>query len=125
LFLRSQGADDLVATIAAEGWGGDRVIALAKPDDGKPEHAIAIARFEWDSEPDAIEAHEAAVKALDNAIVGGTVEHGESRTRWLAFDGTATIAERRGTSIVIAHGVPVPLLDAVQGELWTVTATKK
>jgi hypothetical protein len=68
------------------------------------------------------------VRALDEAIVGGTAEHGDTRTRWLALDGTATVAERRGTSIVIAHGVPVRLLEAVQAELWTVTsiaATKK
>jgi hypothetical protein len=122
LFVRSHGLDVQAGTLAADGWGGDRVITLAKPDDSKPEHAIGIARFEWDSEPDAIEAHRAAVRALDAAVVGATVEHGENRTRWLGFDGTATIAERRGTSIVIAHGVPVRLLEAVQAELWTVTS---
>ncbi|HEY5922474.1 MAG TPA: hypothetical protein VIV11_12420 [Kofleriaceae bacterium] len=123
LFVRSHGADVQAAAQAADGWGGDRVITLAKPGDLKPEHAIGIARFEWDSEADATEAHAATVKALDNAIVGGTIEHGELRTRWFGFDGTATVAERRGTSIVVAHGVPVRLLDAVQAELWTVTAT--
>ena len=122
LFVRSHGADKQAAALAADGWGGDRVITLVKPGDPKPEHAIGIARFEWDNEPDAIEGHAAAVKALDSTIVGGTVEHGEMRTRWLGFDGTATYAERRGTSIVIAHGVPVRLLDAVQAELWTVTS---
>ncbi len=123
LFIRSHGADELRGALGADGWAGDRVMTLAKPDDNKPEHAIGIARFEWDDEAEANEAHDAAVNALDAAIVGGTADHTDTRTRWLAIDGTATIAERRGTSIVIAHGVPVRLLDAVQAELWTATST--
>lgn len=122
LFVRSHGLDERAGMLAGDGWGGDRVVTLARPDDPKPEHAIGIARFEWDEEADAIEAHEAAVRALDVAIVGATAEHGDTRTRWLALDGTASVAERRGTSLVIAHGVPVRLLDAVQAELWTATS---
>jgi hypothetical protein len=122
VFARSHGLDDHAGTLAADGWGGDRVLTLTKQGDLKPEHAIGIARFEWDEEADAIEAHQAAVRALDAAIVGATAEHGENRTRWLAVDGTASVVERRGTSIVIAHGVPVRLLDAVQAELWTATS---
>lgn len=122
LFVRSHGADVAAATRAAAGWGGDRVVTLLRGDDGRPERAIGLARFEWDSEVDAIEAHEAAVRALDDAILGGTVEHGETRTRWLGFDGRVTVAERRGTSIVIAHGVPLRLFGAVQAELWTTTS---
>jgi hypothetical protein len=122
LFVRSHGVSDHMGALAAHGWGGDRVITLTRFGDPKPEHAIGIARLEWDEEADAIEAHQAAVRALDSAIFGATAEHGEARTRWLAVDGTASIAERRGTSIVIAHGVPVRLLDAVQGELWTATS---
>ena len=69
-----------------------------------------------------VEAHEAAVQALDTAVVGATVDHADNRTRWLALDGTVTIAERREASIVIAHGVPLRLVDVVQGQLWTATA---
>jgi hypothetical protein len=123
LFARSQGIDEARAAQAAEGWHGDRVITLTKGEDMRAERAIGLARFEWDSEVDAIEAHDTAVHALDAAIAGGTAEHGELRTRWLALDGTASVIERRGTSIVIAHGVPVRLLDAVHAELWTVSGT--
>jgi len=122
LFVRSHGLDERAGTIAADGWGGDRVITLTRGDDQKPEHAIGIARFEWDSEPDAIEAHEAVVRALDDAILGSTIEHSETRTRWLALDGRITIAERRGTSIVVAHGVPLSLIDTVEAALWTMTS---
>ena len=112
LFLRSHGIDAAIAAQAAAGWGGDRVVVLAKGD-----RTIGIARFEWDSEADAIEAHEAAVRALDAAIVGGTIEHGELRTRWLALDGTIAYAERRGSSLMLAIGVPARLAADVEREL--------
>jgi hypothetical protein len=124
LFVRSHGADERTGARAADGWGGDRVITLRRLDSERPEHALGIARFEWDGEADAIEAHGALVKALDATVVGATADHSDTRTRWLALDGTATFAERRGTSIVVAHGVPVRQLDALHGELWTVGATK-
>ena len=88
----------------------------------RAERAVGLARFEWDSEIDAIEAHDAAVRAFDRSIVGGTAEHGDTRTRWLALDGTVTVVERRGSSVVIAHGVPARLFDAVHRERWTITA---
>lgn len=124
LFLRSHGLDAALAAQAAEGWHGDRVITLTKNDDQRPERAIGIARLEWDTEIDAIEAHDATVRALDATIAGATAEHGETRTRWLAIDGTATVVERRGSAVVIAHGVPARLLDAVHGELWKITAAE-
>jgi hypothetical protein len=122
LFVRSHGADDQSGARAADGWGGDRVLTLRRLDSERPDDALGLARFEWDSDADAMEAHGAIVKALDSAIVGATADHAETRTRWLALDGTATIAERRGTSIVVAHGVPVRLLDVVYAELWAVSS---
>ena len=121
LFVRSHGLDERAGAQAADGWGGDRVVTLARAD-GKPEHSIGLARFEWDNEPDAIEAHRAAVRAIDDAVLGATLDHGDTRTRWLALDGTASLVERRGTSVVIAHGVPVRLLAAVEAELWSSTS---
>ena len=121
VFVRSHGLDELVGAQAADGWGGDRVVTLATQD-GRPERAIGLARFEWDDEPDAIEAQRAAVRAIDDAVLGATVENSETRTRWLGLDGTVSLVERRGTSIMIAHGVPVRLFAAVQAELWTSTS---
>ena len=117
LFLRSHGLTEAAAAQAAAGWGGDRVLTLAAAGNEKPERAIGLARLEWDSEADAIEAHEAAVRALDIAIVGATAEHTETRTRWLALDGTTGFVERRGTTVTLAVGIPARLLAAVQAEL--------
>jgi hypothetical protein len=121
LFLRSHGADPLAAATAAEGWGGDRAIVLARTGDKRPQRAVAIARTEWDDEPDAIEAHEAAVKALDAAVTGAVVDHSPTRTRWFAVDGTVSWVERKGPSIVIVHGAPAWAADKLATEVWTST----
>ena len=63
-------------------------------------------RLEWDTEVDAIEAHDAAVRAIDQSTLGGDVVNDETRTRWLALDGTVSFVERRGTSLTIGIGVP-------------------
>lgn len=63
-------------------------------------------RLAWDSEPDAIEAHDAAVRALDETTPGATLGNDETLTRWLALDGTVAFVERRGTSLLIGIGIP-------------------
>lgn len=123
LFLRAHGVADEVAGEAAAGWGGDRVLLLARPGDADPRHAIGLARFEWDSEADAIEAEQAATRALDDALVGASVTDG-GRTRWLATDGTQAWVERRGSSLVMAIGVPSWAAEAVAADAWTALAPK-
>jgi len=118
LFLRSHGVDAAAAATAAAGWGGDRAIVLARTGERRPHLAVGIARAEWDSEADAIEAHEAAVKALD-AAVGAVIEHAPTKTRWLALEGTQSWVERRGSSLVIVIGAPVWAASALATEAWT------
>lgn len=143
LFLRSHGVDDATAAIAAQGWGGDRVITLARADDRRPHRAIGIARTEWDSEIDAVEAAEAIEKALDRWIVGATLGAGARvtggaaggaaaavpalghRMRWMALDGTVSWLERRGASIVVVTGAPAWAADALAAEAWTASAIVK
>src|SRR5262249_3881633 len=79
LWRRSHGADELMADEAAAGWGGDRVILLARQGDVRPSRAVGIARTEWDSEADAIEAAESAGKALADSVVGSIVEQTATR----------------------------------------------
>ena len=123
VFLRSHGVDDEIAAQAAAGWGGDRAIVLAKPGDKRADRAVGIARLEWDTEADAIEAKEAAIRALEDAITGATVEHTETRTRWLGIDGTASWVERKGTSMIIVYGAPSTAADALLTAAWTGTSS--
>jgi hypothetical protein len=108
LFLRAHGIPAATAAQAAAGWGGDRVLTLRRTADTRSTPAtIGLARFVWDSEADAIEAHEALVRALDRSLIATTVDHGDTRTRWLGVDGTLTTVERRDDVIDVALGVPV------------------
>lgn len=109
LFLRSHGIPADAAALAAAGWAGDRVITLARDGDANPALAIGIARLEWDDEVDAMEAFDAASRALDGALTGATAEQTETRIRWLGLDGRVTSLERNGSAVDVMLGVPVQL----------------
>jgi hypothetical protein len=119
LFLRAHGISDDVAAAAASGWGGDRAIVLAKAGDSRPAHAVGLIRLAWDTEIDAMEAHDAAVLAIDRTTPGATLVNDDRETRWLGLDGTVSYVERRGTSLVIGLGIPVRVADAVIADAWT------
>ncbi len=118
LFLRSHGVAERVAVEAAAGWGGDRAIVLTRGGDRRPEHAVGLVHSEWDTEADAREAQVAIERALDDAVLGGTVEQTPTKTRWLALDGTVSWVERRGTAVMFAIGVPPWASDALATEAW-------
>jgi hypothetical protein len=121
LWLRSQGVDERAADEAAAGWGGDRTIVLARPGEHRVTRAVALSRSEWDSEADAIEAAEAAGKALADAVIGGTIDRSSTAMRLLGLDGTVSWIERRGPSLVIVLGAPAGSAAALASEVWTAT----
>jgi hypothetical protein len=125
LWLRSRGVDERTADEAAAGWGGDRVVVLARTGDRRTDRAVGIARTEWDTEADAIEAAEAAGKALADLVVGGTIDRSANRTRLFGIDGTVSWIERKGPSLVIVVGAPVWSAAALAGEVWTATGIAK
>jgi hypothetical protein len=125
LWLRSHGIDELASEEAAAGWGGDRVIVLARPGDKRASKAVGIARAEWDSEADAIEAAEAAGKALAESVIGGMIEQTSNRMRLLGVDGTVSWLERKGPSLVIVVGAPAWAADALGAEVWTAMGIAK
>jgi hypothetical protein len=116
IFLRSHGVDPSTSALAAEGWGGDRVLVLAKS--GTPEF-VGIGRFEWDSEADAIEAAEAFTNAFDAALVGASVDRSTTLHRWFTLDGRVSWVERKGPSLVVAKNVPVWAATEALTAAWT------
>ncbi|HEY4177670.1 MAG TPA: hypothetical protein VGM90_12580 [Kofleriaceae bacterium] len=118
LFLRANGIDAGTAALGAEGWGGDRVVTLER--DGK---TIGFGRFDWDSEVDAIEAEEAAVKALDSTVKG-TLVRTQTTVRWMTQDGTVSVIDRKGPQMVMANGVPPWLADQFATEMWIATGSR-
>src|SRR5215468_9693737 len=125
LWLRSHGVDEASANEAAAGWGGDRVVVLARPGDRRVDRAVGIARTEWDTEVDAIEAAEAAGKALADLVVGGTIDRTANRMRLFGIDGTVSWLERKGPSLVIVVGAPAWSAAALATEVWTATGIAK
>jgi hypothetical protein len=121
LWLRSHGVDERGAAEASEGWGGDRVIVVARGGDRRPGRAVGVARIEWDSEIDAIEAAEAAGKALFAQVIGGTIERTPTRIQRFGIDGTVSWLERKGPSLVIVVGAPAWSAAALVSEVWTAT----
>jgi hypothetical protein len=119
IFLRAHGISDAIAREASAGWGGDRAAVYAKAGDANPAHAVALARLQWDTEVDAIEAHDAAVRALDKTTPGATLDNTDLATRWLALDGTVSFVERRGSALMIGIGIPARLADTVIADSWT------
>jgi hypothetical protein len=102
LFLRAHGIDAATAKLAAAGWGGDRIVATEK---------LGAAKLVWDSEVDAIEAFDAAQRALDDTTLGAVALKTDVITHWLALDGTVTFIERQGTHITMGIGVPAPQVE--------------
>src|SRR5215468_4495475 len=125
LWLRSRGVDEHTADEAAAGWGGDRVVVLARPGDRRVDRAVGIARTEWDTEVDAIEAAEAAGKALADLVVGGTIDRTANRMRLFGIDGTVSWLERKGPSLVIVLGAPAWSAAALATEVWTASGIAK
>jgi hypothetical protein len=125
VWLRSHGVDPRGSAEAAAGWGGDRVVVLSRAEDRNPAHAVGIARTEWDTEVDAIEAAEAAGKALAEAVAGRIVGRTATSMQLFALDGTVSWIERRGVSLVIVIGAPAWSADALASEVWTATGVAK
>jgi hypothetical protein len=125
LWLRSRGVDERTADEAAAGWGGDRAVVLARPGDRRIDRAVGIARTEWDTEADAIEAAEAAGKALADLVVGGTIDRSDNRMRLFGIDGAVSWIERKGPSLVIVVGAPPWSAAALAPEVWTATGIAK
>lgn len=112
LWLRAHGVGADVAAEASTGWGGDRTMVIAKGN-----ARVGLAKTVWDSEPDAIEAFEAAGKALAESVVGGRVEASSTRFEVLGLDGTASSVERRGAEVDIVHGAPAYALRGLENQL--------
>ena len=128
VFLRTHGIDAATSALAQEGWGGDRAIVLAPAGERTAARSVGIARLEWDTEADALEAGEALGKAVDRWLAGATLTATPAappaggRLRWVAPDGTVAWLERRDTSMILVVGAPSAAAEALATEVWTVTA---
>jgi hypothetical protein len=117
-WLEAQGVDGEVAALAGAGWSGDRAVVFAADGDGPAADAVGVWRLEWETEADAIEAAEAATRAVDHLVGGVGDERAEGRARWRDGDGKVASVERRGTTLLIVVGAPAAAAAALLTELW-------
>lgn len=102
LLLDKRALEAIAPEIAADGWGGDEFVLLT--DD---QHALFVARFEWDSERDAIEAWHALDEWLRRSGIAPV-----SLTRYAGVLHVAFLA-RHDTSLYLTigdHGVDLDVV---------------
>jgi hypothetical protein len=116
MFLRQHKVDASMAASAAAGGGGDRVALFVRRGKGD-RSGIGVVRSTWDSEPDAIEAEDALIRALDSLIVGVMTERTATGRRWLGLDGRVAWVDRSGVDITVVVGAPIPLANRLAAEL--------
>ncbi|MBL4633498.1 MAG: hypothetical protein JKY56_06490, partial [Kofleriaceae bacterium] len=68
LFLRAHGVSQMKASVAAAGWGGDRMAVYApiSHKGSTPQGTVGVILSSWDTENDAMEFYEALEHALPN-----------------------------------------------------------
>jgi hypothetical protein len=102
MFLRQHGVEPEMANMAAQGWGGDRlVIHVPSGYTGGVDGTIGVSYSVWDHADEAREFFD-------------------------ALTGVTTTAERRGDAVMILFGVPSDRAASLREEIWsTWTATRR
>ncbi|MEK6607905.1 MAG: hypothetical protein AABZ30_09615 [Myxococcota bacterium] len=112
LWLETQ-LDAATARRAAQGWGGDRLVAWEPAEGGE----IAIVHLSaWDSEADAEEFFRALRRTLAQRV---RQPEGEASTRArFVVSGEAFSVEQRGARVLALLGVPEQLLGSIAEDVW-------
>lgn len=121
VLLRQHGQDTGKAELAAEGWGGDRLVVYTPAGhDGSPRGAVAVQYTVWDHPSDAMEFHDSAVDAMA-AFAAGPTRPGASGTytAWTAADGTVYSVERKGDAVVIIVGAAAGSAADLRAQVWS------
>ncbi len=115
---------DGTAERAAEGWGGDRLVAYGEPEGDKPVTVIDLSG--WDTEEDAKEMAAALRQFMARATgrdKGRNKDEDAAREpkaggAEYASGGEAWFVERRGREVLAIFGAPPELRAAITDEVW-------
>jgi hypothetical protein len=117
--LRQHGVGNPAAGQAADGWGGDRLVAYAPADDdGSVDSLVVVSYSVWDSEIDAQEFFAVIKPAVAGLAVGGKlvasqddlIIHGDKH-------GRAAAAARYGDAVIVVIGAAAEHIRSVLAEL--------
>lgn len=119
VFLRQHGILQSKAEIAAEGWGGDRLVIYApKVHAGGVAGTIGVSYAVWDHSADAMEFFDALVDALPG-FGGKQTRRTDTEVVYESADGLIVAAERKGDAVVTVFAVPKDRAAALRAEIWT------
>jgi hypothetical protein len=123
MFLETHGVAPGTAMSAAAGWGGDRVLLVARAGDTgavkAPERTTGLALITFDTALDATEAWDALTRGLDGMVIGTEISTAGDHRRWLDAMGRITVAEKRGSAIAMVTGAALPDWRVMIDGVWT------
>lgn len=119
LFLQSHGVSETKASIAAAGWGGDRMAVFAKKahKGSSSRGTIGVSLTSWDSENDAMEYYE----ALEHALPHWSKSQKSLAPTWLQFNmGSDTIfAQRKASRVLLVIAPKTSRIQKLAEEIWS------
>ena len=108
---------DGTADKAAEGWGGDRLVAYGETsEEDKPVCLIDLSA--WDSEEDAKQAT-SALRALVARQIGRSEPSPSVEPAVFEKDAEAWHVERRGSEVLAMFGVPAATRTEIAEQVWS------
>ena len=122
LLLRQHGIRDAAAELAAEGWGGDRMVVYApKGNAGVVDGTIGVQYVVADHTADAHELQDAFADALASLCGPGSTEkqRTDDRAVQLTADGKhACISERRNDAVLLLVAAPADTAETIRDQIW-------
>ena len=108
LMLRGWGVDRINANLAAEGWGGDKVVVWSRDKkQTKSSQTIGILKSVWDNEKEATEFFEYSKIGLEKWSGALAFEKSAQDFRFKdSSKGQYYVLKQRGTAILIVLGAP-------------------
>lgn len=112
------GVSGAVASRAAAGWGGDRLVAYGRK--GEPGLPLLVHLTTWDSRADALEFANAQRHVFVARKLRELAADPAGRS-WSCGDraGARWLVQLHGRHVLVLHGVPARLLSELQQQVWS------
>ncbi len=123
LLLRQHGIRQETAELAAEGWGGDRLVVYApKGNADQLDGTIGVQYVVADHTADAHELQDALADSLASLCGPGSSEkeRTDDRAVQLTADGKhACLSERRDDAVLLLVAAPTATAETIRDQVWT------
>jgi tetratricopeptide (TPR) repeat protein len=121
--LVKQFSDLATASLAGEGWGGDRVVLFEEPT-GKKTFLVYLST--WDSRQDAEEFFWAYQEVIKNKYLEEkSVDLPQVNARLWDTEEGKVLLEIKGNDVLVMEGVPEEFREKIRDEIWDFVKTKR